>query len=109
MREVTTEKLTDRYNREAHAYRDLWGPILRIAGLRLLHELANTSVHRIVDVGTGVGSLLRDLRGAFPGAFVLGVDRAPGMLELAPRGVPLAVMDARQLALSSTSVDLVLL
>jgi SAM-dependent methyltransferase len=109
MQDALTEKLTDRYNREAHAYRDLWGPILRIAGLRLLPELADTPVQRIVDVGTGVGSLLPDLRGSFPGAFVLGVDRSKGMLELAPRGVPLAVMDARQLALPATSVDLVLL
>jgi SAM-dependent methyltransferase len=109
MRDAPTEKLTDRYNREAHAYRELWGPLLRVAGLRLLRQLTNSPVQRIVDVGTGVGSLLADLRGTFPDAFVLGVDRAPGMLELAPRGVPLAVMDARQLALSPASVDLVLL
>jgi SAM-dependent methyltransferase len=109
MQDALTEKLTDRYNREAHTYRDLWSPILRTAGLRLLPELADTPVQRIVDVGTGVGSLLPDLRESFPGAFVLGVDRAKGMLELAPRGVPLAVMDARQLALPPASVDLVLL
>ena len=51
---------------------------------------------------------LPDLRSAFPGAFVLGIDRAQRMLQLAPRAVPLAVMDARQLALPPTSVDLVL-
>jgi len=56
-----------------------------------------------------VGLLLPGLRGAFPGAFVLGVDRSPGMLALAPTGVPLAVMDARQLALSPASVDLILM
>jgi len=109
MPDVLTEKLTDRYNREAYAYRDLWGPVLRIAGRQLLHELAETPVERIVDVGTGVGSLLPDVRGAFPGAFLLGVDRARGMLQLAPSGVPLAVMDARQLALPPVSVDLVLM
>ena len=109
MQDALAEKVTDRYNREAYAYRDLWGPVLRPAGLRLLQEIADTPAQRIVDVGTGVGLLLPDLRAAFPDAFLLGVDRAPGMLHLAPSGVPLAVMDARQLALPPASVDLVLL
>src|ERR1700732_4823591 len=74
MLDSPTEKLTNRYNREAHAYRELWAPVLRSAGLGLLHELAQTPVQRILDVGTGVGSLLPDLRAAFPGALVLGVD-----------------------------------
>ena len=109
MQDILAEKLTERYNREAYAYRDLWGPVLRTAGVRLLAELGNTPIHRIVDVGTGVGSLLPDLHSAFPDALLLGVDRAEGMLKLAPREVPLAVMDARQLALPPTCVDLVLL
>ena len=109
MQDVHTDKLTHRYNREALVYRELWGPVLRIAGLRLLRELSDTRIQRIVDVGTGVGSLLPDLHSAFPDAFLLGIDRAHGMLQLAPRGVPSAVMDARQLALPPTSVDLVLL
>ena len=104
-----TEKLTDRYNREAHAYRELWAPVLHSAGLSLLHELAHAPVQRILDVGTGVGTLLRDLRAAFPGAFVLGADRAHGMLALAPGEFPRTVMDARQLAIPNASFDLVLL
>ena len=103
------EKLTDRYNREAHAYRELWAPVLRSAGLSLLRQLAHTSAQRILDVGTGVGTLLPHLRAAFPGAFVLGADRAHGMLALAPGEFPRAVMDARQLAIPPASVDLVLL
>ncbi len=100
---------TDRYNREAHSYRELWAPILRVAGLRLLREFAGAPVHRIVDVGTGVGFLLPDLRMTFPGAFILGIDRSPGMLALMPTGSPRAVMDATQLGLPPASVDLVLL
>jgi SAM-dependent methyltransferase len=109
MQDHPTQRLTDRYNREAYAYRDLWGPVLRPAGVRLLSELADFPVQRIVDVGTGVGSLLPDLRKAFPAAFLLGIDRAEGMLQLAPRESPLAVMDARQLGLPANCVDLVLL
>ena len=108
MRDDRTDNLANRYNREAHAYRDLWAPVLRIAGLALLRELAGVRVQRVVDVGTGVGGLLPDLRSAFPGAVVLGVDRAPGMLRLAPGEFPRAVMDARRLAIRSGSVDLVL-
>lgn len=105
----SSRELTDRYDREAVAYRELWAPILRVAGLGLLREFAGAPIRRILDVGTGVGSLLPDLQTAFPAAFVMGVDRSRGMLALAPPGIPRAVMDATQLAIPSGSVDLVLL
>ncbi len=76
---------------------------------RLVQELRGRRVLRALDVGTGVGSLLPDLREAFPLATVVGVDRSEGMLALAPRTARLAIMDASRLALASESVDLVLL
>ncbi len=103
------KQLTDRYDREAGAYRDLWAPILRQAALRLLEELVDSSVERVLDVGTGVGALLPDLRTAFPGAFVAGVDRSHGMVVLAPPGTNRAVMDARRLAFAAGSVDRVVM
>ena len=103
------QSLIDRYDREASAYRELWAPTLRIAGLRLLEKLADTRASRIVDVATGVGSLLPDLRRAFPSSHVFGVDRSRGMLALAPREFPIAVMDAAELGIASGSMDLVLL
>lgn len=109
MTDDPAEELTDRYDREAQAYRDLWAPILRKAGQVLLSELAGARVQRVLDVGTGVGALLPDLCSAFPGALVLGVDRSRGMLALAQAGIPCAVMDARQLAVSRGSMDRVLL
>jgi len=109
MRDDGDDKLTERYDREAHAYRDLWAPVLKIAGLGLVRELAGGPVHRVVDVGTGVGALLPELRTTFPDAFVLGVDRSRGMLALAPARAARAVMDAARLALAPASVDRVLL
>lgn len=102
-------RLTDRYDREATDYRELWAPTLRIAGRRLLGELAHRPGRRILDVATGVGSLLPDLRATFPAAQIVGVDRSRGMLAHAPPGYPTAVMDATRLGIASESVDLVLL
>jgi SAM-dependent methyltransferase len=103
------QQLTDRYDRESGAYRDLWAPILRTASLRLLGGLVSASVERVLDVGTGVGTLLPDLRTTFPSALVVGVDRSRGMVALAPEGTHRAVMDARALAMPSGSVDRVVM
>jgi ubiquinone/menaquinone biosynthesis C-methylase UbiE len=106
--EDSLRKLTERYDREARAYRDLWAPILQGAGLRLLREVAGESARRILDVGAGVGSLLPSLRTTFPGALVVGVDRSRGMLALAPREFPRVVMAATALGIPDACVDLVL-
>lgn len=109
MQDDAARSLTDRYDREARAYRELWAPILRVAGQGLLRRFDGAPPRRILDVGTGVGALLPDARASFPGAWVLGVDRSRGMLELAPTTYSRAVMDARQLALRAGSLDCVLM
>ena len=109
MHDEPTEKLTNRYNREARAYRDLWAPILHVPAGRLIRALQEGSVSLVVDVGSGVGTLLPALREAFPAARVVGVDRSHGMLTLAPSSFPRAVMDATQLAIADDSVDRVVI
>ena len=101
--------LIDRYDRTASDYRELWAPTLRLAGRRLLREMAQRPARRILDVATGVGSLLPDLREVFPSAHIFGVDRSRGMLGLVPKAFPVAAMDACQLAVASSSVDVVLI
>jgi len=109
MQDDHANQLTARYNREAHAYLDLWGPVLRAGGLRLLGELGQNRVQRVVDVGTGVGLLLPDIQAVFPEASVFALDRSPGMLSLAPSEFSRTVCDASQMSIRSKSFDLVLM
>src|SRR5262249_20727541 len=109
MPDDSARAITDRYDREALDYRELWAPILRQAGARLIGRLATEPARRVVEVGAGVGTLLPDVRAAFPGAVIVGADRSRGMLALTPAAFPRAVMDARALALRSGSADLVLM
>lgn len=109
MSDDASQRLTARYDHEAAAYRELWAPVLRIAGRRLIRELGGGAARRIVDVGAGVGSLFEELQCTFPTAFIMGIDRSRGMLALAPQDMPSTVADARQLPLASSSVDLVVL
>lgn len=102
-------ELTERYDRAAAAYRDMWAPILRTAALPLARELAASEIARVLDVGTGVGALLPDLAGIFPNAVIAGVDRSRGMLALAPQRYERSLMDARQLAIRSGVMDRLLL
>jgi ubiquinone/menaquinone biosynthesis C-methylase UbiE len=102
-------ELTQRYSKEACVYRDLWAPVLLPLGARSLREIDTARVERVLEIGTGVGTLLPLLKSIYPGALVLGVDRSAGMLAVATRTVPIAVMDAMQLAVASESIDLALM
>ncbi len=95
----------DRFSAAARAYADGWAPVLLPFGRRLLAELPLATAQRVLDIGTGVGSLLPWIRTAAPRAHVVGVDVARGMVALAPRDVDLAVMDTAHLALASATFD----
>lgn len=104
-----TRTVAIRYDDEAAAYRDLWAPVLREAGLRLLSALADHRPRRILDIGAGTGTLLADLEERFPRARVVALDRSPGMLRLASSRFPRVVTDAGRLPVAADCADLALL
>jgi len=97
----------DRYSEDAAAYRQHWAPLLRALGARLLDGLPLDKAHRVLDLGAGVGFLLPEVRARAPRATVVGADRAPGMISLAPRDYPRLVADASRLGLSDGAFDAV--
>ena len=104
-----SQELSERYSREAVAYRDLWAPVLLPLATRPLQEIDKAPVERVLEIGTGVGALLPTLNSRFRGAFILGVDRARGMLALAPRTQPVVIMDAMCLGIAAETIDLALM
>jgi SAM-dependent methyltransferase len=107
--EPETERLARIYSAQARVYAERWSPVIRQAGERLLEALDWRGARRVLDIGTGAGTHLPDIRRLAPDAWVLGVDRSPGMLELArPQWIPLALMDGMNLALRAQSFDVAL-
>jgi ubiquinone/menaquinone biosynthesis C-methylase UbiE len=95
------------YIEGAEVYARVMAPILATARQPLLKSVASHEIHKALDIGTGPGLLLRELKELWPLATVVGVDLSPTMLELAPKDALLACMDAAQLGFREEAFDAV--
>jgi len=103
-----TRLLAAAYAASAHDYAGLWAPVIQPMGERLLSAMPLARATTILDVGVGSGALTSAIRAAAPGALIIGIDRVDRMLDIARAGspaTPLAVMDAQQLGLRSSTFD----
>lgn len=81
---------------------------------RIRLEFAERTPQRILDIGTGTGMLLRELRNMFPNSVLAGIDLAPAMgkatmRSLGGKGTVICVEgDAESLPFADATFDLVL-
>lgn len=101
--------LADHYSGAAGAYQRIWAGVLHPVSRQLLGRLPLADARLVLDVGTGVGTLLPTLREAAPRATVVGIDRSAGMVGRAPEGFPTVVGDAARLPFADGSVDVAVL
>ena len=97
------------YNARAEEYRRRWSQVLMPANRQLLDRLALAGAERVLDLGSGVGSVLPAIAERAPAAVVVAADRSIGMLRLAPAATRRAVVDAQALPFHSDSFDAVVL
>jgi len=99
------------YSHRAAAYSQFWAPVINPMATPLLRAMPLAGARRILDVGTGTGTLWPLIQSAAPGATLYGVDRAEGMLREGDEFLTgsVSVMDAENLGMRPTVFDAALL
>ena len=76
----------ERYDRIAAGYARWWAPIIAPAAVTILDQVADaidSGAERILDIGTGTGTLPVAILRRWPQARVTGIDASFGMIEMA--------------------------
>jgi SAM-dependent methyltransferase len=100
-------KLKGLYSAVAAAYEEIWAPLLRPFGLRLLDRVPLAGASRVLDLGCGVGKLLADIEQRAPGATVVGADLTEDMLRQGLPRFPRVAMDCTRPAFATGAFDAV--
>lgn len=106
-----SRELAADYSQRAAAYSGFWAPVINPMANPLLLAMPLAGARRILDVGTGTGSLWPMVRRVAPEATLYGMDRAEGMLREGDdllRG-SVCVMDAENLGFRAAAFDVTLL
>ena len=102
-------KPAQRFSETAAGYAATMAPSLRPIAETVVRRARLRAGERVLDIGTGTGSAAAAARGE--GREVVGIDAAPGMLEIARTevaGVRFEEMDFAALRFDDASVDVVL-
>lgn len=112
--------VVERYHRSARDYERYWAPVLAATSTRLLEYLEwyaggpPAEAMRVIDVGTGSGTLAAAALARWPTATVIATDAAAGMLDVARSALAgygeratTLVGPAHQLPLADASADVV--
>lgn len=106
-----SQSLANEYSANADAYARRWAPVIAPMARPIFGALPLTGTPTVLDVGSGTGATLSDVRGAAPAARAVGLDRAEGMLDVAKgKGWgAVAVADGQKLPVRTGAVDVGLL